>query len=187
MHKYFRLLLLLIAISYAAYIVAISDILLAYEIFVDIALVIALWGAAGLLVITIIEIFKYKKLPNTILSITFLILTCSYILTYATRNGALSGEKYLEAAFLDDRSRMDLTLYKNGEFVIYSNWLFGEERYTGSYHLKGDTIVFDKYPMPENDFISKEIVINRTEKKIYFREVGNGNYEMSFYYFQIDK
>jgi hypothetical protein len=187
MHKHFKLLLLLLAISFTSYIIVILDLLLLYEIFIDIILVLTLWGAIGLLAVTINEIFKYKQLPKTLLSITFIILSGSYILTYEIRNGAFAGPKYLDAAFLDDRSRMDLTLYENGKFVIYSNWLFGEDRYDGIYHLKGDTIVFDKYPVLDNDFISKEILINRTENKIYFRKNKDGIYDESFYYFQIDK
>jgi hypothetical protein len=187
MQKHFIFLLLLLAISFSAYIVVISDVYLTYEIFVDIVLVLTLWGAFGLLVTIIIEIYKLKQLPNTILSIIFIVLTYAYAFTYATRNGILAGPKYLEAVFLDDRSRIDLALYENGKYIIYSNWLFGESRYDGTHHLKADTIVFDKYPLVDNDFISKEILINRNEKKVYFRKEKNGIYDMSFYYFQISK
>ncbi len=155
MHKHFRLLLLLVAVSFSAYLVDISDLFLSYEIFIDIIVVFTLWGSVGLLVVTVIEVFKQRQLPKTILSIALIIMTSCYILTFALRNGAFAGPKYIDAAFLDDRSRMDLTLYENGKFVIYSNWLFGEERYEGEYHLKGDTIIFDNYPVVDNDFISK--------------------------------
>ena len=96
------------------------------------------------------------------------------------------GKKIIESAFLDDRSRMDLELYENGKYLIYSNWFFGENRFEGNYKLNGDTIIFAKTPVTDNDFIEQKIVIDRSEKKIYFRKGINESYDKSFYYFQID-
>jgi len=105
-------------------------------------------------------------------------------LNYCYKNGFFWGKKIIEAAFLDDRSRMDLTLYENGHFLISSNWLVGVETFTGKYHINGDTIEFTKYPIVDNDFVAKRII--RKDKKIYFRLNDSFNYDTTFYYFQID-
>lgn len=115
---------------------------------------------------------------------SFIILIVSMPLNYCYRNGLFWGKKIIEAAFIDDRSRMDLTLYKNGNFLINSNWLFGDETFTGKYQIKGDTIEFTKYPVVDNDFVAKKII--RKNKKIYFRLNNPSNYDTTFYYFQID-
>ncbi|MEI7508035.1 MAG: hypothetical protein WCJ62_01055 [Flavobacterium sp.] len=111
----------------------------------------------------------------------------SFTLIYNYRNGAFFGTKYLTGTFLDERSRMDIILYKNGKYIIFSNWLFGEDRFEGNYKVDNDTILFEKYPIIDNDFISQKIVINKVEKKIYFRKNKNGNYNKDFYYFKIEE
>ena len=105
-------------------------------------------------------------------------------LNYLYRNGFFWGKKIIEATFLDDRSRMDLTLFENGNYLINSNWLFGEESFTGTYKMKNDTIEFINYPVTDNDFIAKKNIIYRD--KIYFRQDNSGHYDTTFYYFQID-
>jgi len=79
---------------------------------------------------------------------------------------------------------MDLTLFENGRYLIKSNWLFGEETFTGKYQMKGDTIEFEKYPVIENDAVAKRII--RKNNKIYFNLNNQGKYDTTFYYFQID-
>ncbi|NEU08627.1 hypothetical protein GZH53_09920 [Flavihumibacter sp. R14] len=117
--------------------------------------------------------------------VIFTAFLIAFTTTYGERNGMLWGKEIIDSAFIDDRSRMDLTLYENGKFLIYSNWLFGEDRFEGTYKLNGDTIIFDKFPVTDNDFIGQKIIIDRTERKIYFRKGKDGNYDKSFYYFQI--
>ena len=100
------------------------------------------------------------------------------------RNGGFWGNKIIEGVFIDDRSRMDLTCFENGHYIIYSNWLFGAETFTGKYSLHGDTIEFNTYPVVDNDFVSKKIIWKGN--KIYFTQDKSGNYDTTFYYFQID-
>lgn len=185
LQKEFNILLLALSIAFGLYIIEIKDWLVMYEIFIDIPLFLILLGAFGLLVITIIGIFKSKQLPKTLSIIFFLTITMSFSTIYARRNG-LIWNKNIEASFLDDFSRTDITLYDNGKYIIFNNWMFGEMRFEGKYKLLGDTIIFEKMPVTDNDFISKEIIIDRKSKRIYFRKDKDGNYEKSFYYFQIE-
>lgn len=182
----FNTLLLTSSISLGLYVISISDWLLPYEFFIDLLLIVTLVGSMALLVSIIIESVNLRHFPKAVTTLAFVLVATTFVLLYGYRNGWFWGRSIIDGAFIDDRSRMDLELYQNGRFMIYSNWLFGEERYEGTYKLKGDTIIFDKYPVRENDFIAKEIIIDRPEKKIYFKKDTAGNYEKSFYYFQID-
>lgn len=135
------------------------------------------------LIMTIGSWISIRKFPPKWLFFICTILVISMPLNYYYRNGGFWGKKIIEAAFLDDRSRIDLTLFENGHFLINSNWLLGDETFTGTYQLHGDTIEFDKFPVVNTDLISKKIIISGT--KIYFAKNKLGNYDTTFYYFQI--
>lgn len=125
-------------------------------------------------------------MPKAITTVALASVAITSVLLFGYRSGWFWGNRILNAAFIDERSRMDLELYQNGKFIIASNWFFGEERFEGTYKISSDTIIFDKYPVVDNDFIAKEIIINRPAKKVYFRKDADGKYDTSFYYFQID-
>lgn len=105
---------------------------------------------------------------------------------YCERNGKFKGKEIINGAFLDERSRIDMSLYENGEFIIFSNWMFGEERFQGNYKIEGDTVTFENYPVIDNNFIAKKIIIDREESRIYFFRNKEGIYDTTFFYFQID-
>lgn len=128
--------------------------------------------------------FINKKLPSTWILTILIFLTISIPIYNYYQNGGFWGKKIIESAFIDDRSRMDLTLFENGKYQIISNWLIGQESFTGNYKIHNDTIEFERFPVIDNDFISKKIVIK--DKKIYFRQNETGKYDTTFYYFQID-
>ena len=160
------------------------DLFSAYDIFLFIFFIVCVIETISFF-IKAIKICIYSKIfPSKWLLITFLFFSISIPLNYCYRNGLFWGKKVIEAAFLDDRSRMDLTLFENGHFLINSSWLFGDETFTGKYLLHGDTIEFTKYPVIINDLIEKKIV--RKNNRIYFRKDNVGNYDTTFYYFQID-
>ncbi|PKV66455.1 hypothetical protein [Pontibacter ramchanderi] len=182
---YAYLLVLTLTLSYALYLIEVSDILLLYEIFISIPIAITLIWSIGLVVLIVIKIKETGQQPSwlpVLLSVTVLL---AYSLHFGSRNGLFDGEKVLDGAFLDDRSRMDLTLYSNGKYTIYSNWLFGEERLEGQYELKGDTILFKNYPVVGTDFIAQKIIINKEEGRIYFRKLSDGTYDKDFYFSRI--
>jgi len=186
MHKYFNYLLLTTFIFFCFYVIEITDLLVSYEIFIDILLIPIVISTCIFLVLVIIQSIKEKKLPKKLQLILFMSLIISFTLIYNYRNGTFFGAKYLTGTFMDERSRMDINLYKNGKYIISSNWLFGEDRFEGNYKVDNDTISFEKYPVIDNDFISQKIVIDKAEKKIYFRKNKNGNYDKEFYYFKIE-
>jgi hypothetical protein len=181
----FNFLLLAVIVAFGLYIIEIFDLIAMYEIFISIPLSIIILGSLVLFVITIIEIYKLKRLPNTLSILLFLIIILCWSTIYVKRNGFF-WHKFIVASFIDDFSRTDITMYSNGKYIIFDNWLFGEQRYEGNYKMKGDTIVFKKIPVTDNNFISKEIILDRMNNRIYFRKDENGNYDKSFYYFQID-
>ncbi len=186
MHKYFNYLLLSVFLFFCLYVIEITDLLITYEIFIDLLLIPLFISICVFLILTIIQFKKDKKFPESIKLISFVSLIIAFSIIFAQRNGAFYGPIYLKGKFLDDRSRMDLELYQNGKYIVYSNWLFGEERFVGNYKIKNDTIIFGKFPVIDNDFISQKVIIDKAEKKIYFRKNNNGNYDKSFYYFQIE-
>jgi hypothetical protein len=186
LQRNFNFSILSIAVSLGLYVIEIFDWALTYEIFIDIPLILTICSSLVFFVLAIIEAKKSNQLPSIPSILIFAFLLAVSVSIYGNRNGIFWGEKIIDAAFLDDRSRMDLELYENGKYLIYSNWLFGENRFEGNYKLNGDTIVFTKTPVTDNDFIEQKIIIDRSARKIYFRKDNEGNYDKSFYYFQID-
>lgn len=185
MDKQFKVLVILSFISFLLYLIEISDIILMYEIFISILLTFTLLGGAGLLLIVIIDIIRFKIWPKKMaMYIFFLLIVLPFILIYAKRNGVFSGPEYLQATFIGERERMDLTLYKNGNYTIFHNWLFGEVRLEGTYYQRGDTITF--YNWFVEDIISKkQVVIDNSKNKIFFDQDSTGKYDESYYYFEI--
>lgn len=182
---YAYLLVFTLTLSYSLYLVEINDILLYYEIFISLAIAITLIWSISIVVLIVIRIRETKQLPYWLPISLSLFILVAYSLHFGSRNGLFDGEKVLDGAFLDDRSRMDLALYSNGKYTIYSNWLFGEQRFEGRYELKGDTIIFKNYPVIDTDFVADKIIIDREKERIYFRRFEDGTYEEDFYYFQI--
>lgn len=174
-----------LTLSYALYLVEISDILQFYEIFIFLPIAITLIWSTGLVILIIIKIRETKQQPNLLPVLLTMVIILGYSLHFGSRNGLFDGEKVLDGAFLDDRSRMDLTLYSNGKYTIYSNWLFGGERFEGRYELKGDTIIFKNYPVVDTDFVAQKIIIDKEGGRIYFRKLSDGAYDKDFYFFQI--
>jgi hypothetical protein len=160
------------------------DIFLEYSPFLFLALLIGIIATIIFLITAINSSISERQIPSKWIIIACLILIVIMPLNYLYRNGLFWGKKIIEAAFLDDRSRMDLTLFENGNYLINSSWIFGEESFTGTYKMKNDTIEFTKYPVTDNDFIAKKIVIQGN--KIYFSQDIFGHYNTTFYYFQID-
>lgn len=181
-----NILLLLLGTSFGLYIIVAYDYIMKYEIFFGFPLLLTLLGSIGLFFVSITFSIKHKQLPSLTTIIIFTILTTSYILAYGDRNGLFWGKKIIEAAFIDDRSRVDLSLYKNGKFTIFSNWFFGEQRFEGTYKMNGDTIIFNKCQVVDNGLVSKEIIIDKQKNRIYFNKDKEGKYDTRFYYFQID-
>ena len=154
----------------------------------DIALFLVLLIGILISIISLLKAVKFsfinKQLPSKWTLVALFILITSIPLYEFYQNGGFWGKKVLESAFIDERSRMDLTLFENGKYQIVSNWLIGQESFTGNYKIYKDTIEFEKYPVIDNDFISKKIIIKNN--KIYFRQDNSGKYDTTFYYFQID-
>jgi len=179
-------LLLTSSISLGLYLILIFDLLAAYEIFIVLLLIPMFLISITFLILLIGKSLGYRLMPKAITTVALASVAITSVLLFGYRSGWFWGNRILNAAFIDDRSRMDLELYQNGKFIIASNWLFGEERFEGTFKISRDTIIFDKYPVVDNDFTAKEIIINRPAKKIYFRKDADGKYDTSFYYFQID-
>jgi hypothetical protein len=181
---YFNILTVILYTSFGLYLIKSFGPFLSYPIFIDIAI--------GFLLLCVVVLFPYvlylfikeKQFPSIMTTLLFFLIISSYVLIERNSIGLFLGKKVLEAAFLDDRSRMDLTLYKNGKYVIHSDWIFGSENFTGKYNMHGDTIEFENYPVTDNDFIAKTII--RHGDKIYFFINKKGLYETDFYYFKID-
>ncbi|RWU03918.1 hypothetical protein [Pedobacter chitinilyticus] len=156
-----------------------------YELILDLLIVVSLIVTIGLFSICIIKVIETKKLPSFISIILLASILSTYVFTYGNRNGLFWGKQILNANFIDDRSGMKLELYENGKYFIYYNWLFAEKRFEGTYHIERDTINFHSNSAFNNDFISKKIVIDHGNKRIYFKKNTDGSYDKSFYYFQI--
>lgn len=181
---YFNILTIVLSTSFGLYLIESFDPFLSYSIFIDFVIGFLLLCLVALFPYVLYLFIKEKQFPSIITAVLFFLIISSYILIERNSIGLLLGEKTLEATFLDDRSRMDLILYKNGKYVIHSNWLSGSENFTGKYNMHGDTIEFEKYPMTDNNFIAKKII--RRGDKIYFFLNKKDLYDTDFYYFKID-
>ena len=181
---YFNILTIILCIALVLYLIKSLDFFLSFSIFIDIVIIFLLLCLVTLFPYVLYLFIKEKQLPSIITVVIFFLIISSYILIERNSIELFLGKKVLEASFLDDRSRMDLTLYENKKYVIHSNWMFGSENFTGKYNMHGDTIEFEKYPVTDNNFIAKTII--RRGCKIYFFINKKGLYDTDFYYFKID-
>lgn len=121
-----------------------------------------------------------RRLPVGLLGV-LLGLAALMGLSYAWRSGAFYGRKVLSGVFLDDFSRLDLTLYEDGRYLLESGWLLGPERFTGRYTMRGDSIGFHQ-PVLATEL--KNLVLVRRGSRLYFHRPGAAS-DTSFYHFQI--
>lgn len=179
-----KTLLIAISITTTTFFLLSYDLFSILDPFLFLILVIGSIATFMIIISAIITSISCRQFPPKWTFISCIVMIISMPLDYSYKNGFFWGKKIIEAAFLDDISRMDLTLFENGHYLIKSNWLFGEETFTGKYQMKGDTIEFEKYPVIENDAVAKRII--RKNNKIYFNLNNSGNYDTTFYYFKID-
>ncbi|MCB0540939.1 MAG: hypothetical protein KDE33_25740 [Bacteroidetes bacterium] len=84
----------------------------------------------------------------------------------------------LKAILIDDLSSINLNLYSDNTFQIYSNDLMGEgDSYLGKFQLRGDTIIFLDKPY-HNDFIPDKIF--KVEDKLIRAYKDDGSIDTSF-------
>lgn len=89
----------------------------------------------------------------------------------------------LEASLIDDRAGIHLTLRKGNRFEVVSSTPLTDEKFTGTYRLVDDKIIFNDRPY-DNEFIPDTVTI--IEDKIILRFDKNGKPIASFAdYFQI--
>ncbi len=177
-----NILIILIPIIMVMYGIDMKDIF-EVDILFTLIWILGSFGAIGLLLATIAISLEKKRVPNKIKLIIVGLLLVTSTIVYMSFNGGFWGEKIISATFLDDRSSMRLKLYKNGKYVLVSDWMFGDKRYIGNYRIETDTIYFDNYPLGDNDFVSKKLVL--VNDSIYFRLLPDGQYDKHFYYFKI--
>ncbi|WP_143961210.1 hypothetical protein [Litoribacter populi] len=185
MEKVLKALIFVTVGALVLYLMVIQDWLGAFSFLIFLPLAFLSIGAVALFLMLIVTGIKEVKLPDfKLLSILF-ISGGLFLGIYGFRNG-LFWNKSLEAAFIDERSRMDLMLFENGNYIIFANWFLGEERFEGKYEIRGDTLVFKKSPVTDNDFINTESIIDYNAGKIYFKKGKDGEYDTTYYYFQIN-
>lgn len=130
------------------------------------------------------ECISVKKLPSNriIFSILPAILVTGCLYSY--KQGVFYGKKLIDATFHDERSGMTLALYSTGHYIINSDWMFGSENFSGTYRTLGDSIIFNKFPVVDNDFVAQIIV--KRGNRIYFNKDKYGDYkDTTYYYFKI--
>ncbi len=179
-----NIILLATPIVILSYIIDEYDLIIDYELLVSFIWVLGAVGIVGLILASIVISIEKKDRPSRwkILIICFYIILSSVI--YFSSNGGFWVVKLIDATFLDDRSRLHLRLYENGNYILISDYMFGTERYTGIYIMNNDTIVLNDNPLVKNKFMSKKII--KANDKIYFLLKPNGKYDKDFYYFEID-
>ena len=166
--------------------------LLSYSVFLNATAVLLSLLLANL-VVSIIFIYsaitksisRNRKPPQWIMLLLVTIIL-SIPLNYCYMNGLFFGAKTLEASFVDEFRTIDLVLYKSEHYIVFTKkWTFGAETYIGHYSMHGDTIVFEKTPINGKRLISKKIL--RVGNKIYFNQKDSGDFNRTFYFFQIEE
>lgn len=166
--------------------------LLSYSVLLNVAAILL-----ALLLANIVAniLFIYSAITKSIsrhrvppIWIVILIITAilSIPLNSCYQNGLFFGKKTLEASFVDEYRNMDLVLYNNSRYIIFSKkWTIAAETFSGSCSIHGDTIVFDKEPIPGKHLISKNVI--REGNRIYFNQSNAGEYNKTFYFFLIEQ
>lgn len=84
--------------------------------------------------------------------------------------------RVLSATLHDDLFHYNLILREDGTCENKVNGFMGfEDKYSGTYIFKNDTIVFTKVPY-DNDFIPDTILYNKKEKAIFITKDAKGNF-----------
>ena len=157
------------------------DIVTIYQFIVFLLIIVAIIFLAVFIKNAIKNHMETKQLPSRIIQIlAIFIITCTTLLLLY-RHGAFYGSKVIDATFLDDRSREDLALFEDGHYILKSGWMLGEELFTGTYERNDSIITLNKYPGPDNNFITKSMTIKGS--RIYFQD---NTTDSSFYHFKIN-
>lgn len=132
---------------------------------------------------SIIISFNHRLFPKFYSFAISFVLIVSMLLIHCYRNGLFWGSPILEAAFIDELSRMDLELYKNKRYLLVDSWMFGSEQYLGNYQINGDTISLSKFPLTRDSIGIKKLF--RNSNSLYFEQDSTGQYDTTFYKFRI--
>ncbi len=185
--KHINTLIILLSISIFIYFILISDILLLFEFFLFFIMIFTIFFSIVVFTVTVAEIAENRYKVNLFSSITISVILILFLIFFSIRNGLFEGQAFFSGAFIDDRSRIDLTLYKNRKFIAFASCMVCEERFDGFYNQKADSIIFEDCPFINKYFDTKVFIIDKDKQKIYFEIDQNGVYDSSFYYFQVDK
>lgn len=102
----------------------------------------------------------------------------------------LKSRAIVDATLIDDMSSINIKLRVNGRFQTTSTGMFFyQERRTGNYIFRGDTIVFLDRPY-SNNFIPNRILVSKKDSTIYISKDKDGNFsrEKTFAnFFRINK
>ncbi|MCX2742154.1 hypothetical protein [Pontibacter anaerobius] len=127
----------------------------------------------SLLAVLVISALKWRKMRLSLLLLN-LIIVGAFSLIYLYRDGYFFGKMKLEAEFISDFGRNDLTLWQE-HYRLTSSGMLSSKSYFGKYILRGDTIILDG---GKDSFVPKEMVIKGN--KILFTRNKNQREEYSF-------
>ena len=99
------------------------------------------------------------------------------IITEALKSEIFKSQKVLEAVLTDDRSSERLILRKNHSFEIISVTMFSKDKFTGSYKIEKDKIIFD-----HNKAIQDTVTLMKDKIILKFDQKGEPNTDFASYY-----
>jgi len=92
------------------------------------------------------------------------------------RSDLLKSRSIIEAALIEDLSRIDLIIRADGTFDCKSTGMFGvEEQKSGKYKIVDDKLIFDDSPYSVN-FIPDTVLISIADSAIFIEKMKSGEY-----------
>jgi len=116
----------------------------------------------------------FKK---NIIKVVFHSFLITIIIIFNLMNSEVfKSKKILSATLKDDQFYYNLVFRENGKVENNINGMFGySEQITGTYLIKGDTIIFTKVPY-DNDFIPDTLFIDKEQNALFMHKDKNGKF-----------
>lgn len=126
---------------------------------------------------TIASISNKGIKQNRIKAISHGLVIMAMVGSYVYDSDLFKSRRVLTATMYDDLFSYTLILRENGLCENDVNGFMGfSENFKGTYHLKGDTIIFTKVPYDTENFIPDILLIDKKEGAVFIHRDSLGNF-----------
>jgi hypothetical protein len=160
-----RLIYLLILLLFAVTL-SFADILHEYEIISNCLIVFFIMLGIIYLSIFIVDVIRRQVSISQTLIVLSLILVLFF--EWGWYSGIFNGTPIGKMYSIGERGRKDIKLYSSGKFLLFDGWIFGEERFEGSFEINGNSIMFNQFLSGGGLVDHQKMFIDKTQMILYY-------------------